>query len=190
MTPKLLFSSLATEERLQVTIFYSLTGYDGPCIEKLWFVYLIRRRQQFRKMRGLPQTSQWFFLVALTGDAGFFPPPVCLWEAPYFVCSFFAALTIPRHLSFTSATLRRHTPSEFTLAVISSQTFVLFLFVKAEENLFLITERFCSAASQIKAHSAAVKFGLRPRFLRVSPARAVHVVYHHDNRTDGNLSGG
>ena len=162
MTPELQFSNLATEERLQITIFYSLTGYGRPCRKlKLWFVYLIRRCQQLRKMRGLPQNKSMIFLVALTGDAGFFPPPVCLWEAAYFVCSFFAVLTIPCHLSFTSATLLRHTPSEFTLAVMSSQTFVLFLFVNVEENLLLITERFCSAASQIKAHSAAVKFGLR-----------------------------
>ena len=162
MTPKLLFSSFAT--------VYSLTGYGRPWItSKLWFVYLIRRRQQFLKMRGLPRTSRWFFWWhSLETQVSF----LRLWEAAYFVCFFFAALTIPRHLSFTSATLRRHTPSVFTLAVMSSQTFVLFLFVNVEESLLLITERFCSAASQIKVHSAA--------------SRAVHVVYHHDNKTDGN----
>ena len=75
------------------------------------------------------------------------------------MCSFFAILTMPHNLSFTSATLRKHTPREFTLAVMSSHTFVLFLLVNVVENLLLITARFCSAASQIKAHSAAVKFG-------------------------------
>ena len=45
----------------KVAIFYSLTSYGRLWITlELWFVYLIRRCQQFQKMRGLPRTSQWF----------------------------------------------------------------------------------------------------------------------------------
>ena len=82
---------------------------------------------------GSSPNKSMIFLVALTEDAGFFPSSVCLWEAAHFVCSFFAVLTIPPHLPFIPATLRRHTPSEFTLAA-----FVLFLFVKGSLKYLLL----------------------------------------------------
>ena len=108
------------------------------------------------------------------------------------MCSFFAILTIPRHLSLTSATL---TSQAYTKRIYSGGDvfpyfcFVLFLLVNVVENLLLITARFCSAASQIKAHSAAVKFGLRLRLFSA--------IFHRSSRTlstsncpDGDFSSG
>ena len=110
---------------------------------------------------------------------------------------FFAAPTIPRHFSFTSQTLRKQTPKEFTFAVISSHTFVLFLFVSVEVNLLLIISMFCSASSKITAHSAAVKFGFRFllfsaivfNFAREALALA-HADNHYSNSTSSSLSTG
>jgi len=79
---------------------------------------------------------------------------------------FLAVLTMPRHFSFTSMAVLLQTQSEFTRSVklISSQTFVLLWFDRVDENLLFITSRCCSAASNSKVHSAAVKFGFFARF--------------------------
>ena len=137
------------------------------------------------------------FFEEVFGEAGFSPPPVFLCEARNFENSFLAAPTIPRHFSLTSLTLRKQTPKEFTFAVISSHTFVLFLFVSVEVNLLLIISMFCSASSKITEHSAAVKFGFRFLlfsaivFILAREARALaHADNHYSNSTTSSLSTG
>ena len=141
--------------------------------------------------------SSILFFEELFWEAGFSPPPVFLWEAPNLENSFLAAPTIPHHFPLTSQTLGKQTPKEFTFAVISSHTFVLFLFISVEVNLLLIISMFCSASSKITAHSAAVKFGFR--FLLFSAivfnfareARALtHADNHYNNSTSSSLSTG
>ena len=140
------------------------------------------------------------------GESGCLPPPVFFFSAAHLLCSFFAVLTMPRHFSFTSMAVLLQTPSEFTRSVISSQTFVLLWFVRVDENLLFITSRCCSATSNSKVHSAAVKFGFLARFvgegstfsaiLLLFPkqhARAATVTQawnHHSNRLDSDLSVG
>ena len=141
--------------------------------------------------------SSIIFFEELFGEAGFSPPPVFLCEAPNLENSFLAAPTIPRHVFLTSRTLRKQKPKEFTFAVISSHTFVLFLFVSVEVNLLLIISMFCSASSKITAHSAAIKFGFRLlsfsaiafNFARKARALA-HADDHYSNRTSSSLSTG
>ena len=108
---------------------------------------------------GSSPKSSMILRVGPWGETGRWPPPVFLLEIAHWLCSFFAWPTIPRHLSFTSETLRTQTPSEFTFWVIVSQTICFRLFVTVVENLLLMTSIFSSAASRITEHSAAVKFG-------------------------------
>ena len=137
------------------------------------------------------------FFEDVFGEAGFSPPPIFPCEARNFENSFLAAPTIPRHFSLTSLTLRKQTPKEFTFAVISSHTFVLFLFVSVEVNLLLIISMFCSASSKMTEHSAAVKFGFRFHlfsaivFILAREARALaHADNHYSNSTTSSLSSG
>ena len=102
-------------------------------------------------------------------DSGCLPPLVFLHEAAHLLCSFFAVLTILVHFSFTWATVRKQKPREFTLLVMSSLTFVLFLLERTLENLPFITSRFFSAASNITVHSAGAKVGFCALFAQHFP---------------------
>lgn len=115
-------------------------------------------------MPGPLQTIEDFFFEVSLGESGCFPPPVFLRETAHLLCSFLAELTMLLHFSFTSIASRLQTPRAFTLFVISSHTLLLFLFVKVDENVLLMTFKFSSAFSKITAHSAGVKFGFLARF--------------------------
>jgi len=104
------------------------------------------------------------FRVSPFGESGFLPPPVFFQSLAILLCSFLALLTIPRHFSFISITDLLHTPIAFTRSAISCQICILFLFVTLFENLLLMMWMFSSAASNIIAHSVALKSGLLALF--------------------------
>lgn len=70
---------------------------------------------------GSVSKSSIILAVVAFGESGFFPPLIFL-AVVHLLCSFFAPLTIPLHLSFTSMADLLENPSALTLSVITSHT--------------------------------------------------------------------
>ena len=113
---------------------------------------------------GSVSKSSIILAVVAFGESGFFPPLIFFLAVVHLLCSFFAPLTIPLHLSFTFMADLLENPSALTLSVITSHTRLSCLLESVVEILLLTVLIFSSASSKITVHSAGVKFGFLARF--------------------------